>query len=168
MDLSRSLELIEQYRVTASMMVPTMFHRLLSLPDDNSFLKHPTSCIARALLVLKQEDRDDLVGSITVGIERMMTRRPGVVGLLERVDNSRAESCRTRFIRRAAGQCGPPAKSSLDGLDQDVRAVIGIGAVGTKCAVFLRVGLDEGLVLGVIERFDVRLGGHDAERLVLE
>ena len=30
----RALELIERYRVTNTQMVPTMFHRLLSLPDD--------------------------------------------------------------------------------------------------------------------------------------
>ena len=33
-DAETTLALIEQHRVTHTHMVPTMFHRLLSLPDD--------------------------------------------------------------------------------------------------------------------------------------
>jgi long-chain acyl-CoA synthetase len=40
----RTLDLIERYRVTGSHMVPTMFHRLLQLPDDEK-ARHDTSSL---------------------------------------------------------------------------------------------------------------------------
>ena len=47
-DPERALQLIDQHRVTTSFMVPTMFHRLLALPDDVKS-RYDTSSLRRVI-----------------------------------------------------------------------------------------------------------------------
>ena len=74
-----------------------------------------------------------------------MAGRPGVVGLLERIDHRRAEGLGPRQITRVLRRGGPTSDGLLDGLDQDVGTVVGIGTVGPQRAIGGLVRLHEAL-----------------------
>ena len=91
------LELIERYRVTSAQMVPTMFHRLLALPEeiraryDTSSLKSIVHTGAPCPLEIKRKMMDwwgpvifetygGTEGAATIATPRSWLRKPGTVG----------------------------------------------------------------------------------------
>ncbi|MGO9875498.1 MAG: AMP-binding protein [Acidimicrobiia bacterium] len=103
---TETLRLIERYRITHTHMVPTMFHRLLSLPDDVKGAHDLSSLIfilhgaAPCPVAVKQRLMDWLgpivweyyaatEGAGTLVSPQTWLRRPGTVGKVEPADHVR-------------------------------------------------------------------------------
>ena len=79
-DAEESLAAIERFRVTVTQMVPTMFVRMLQLPErDADRVRHviaAAGCARRRAVPARRQGRDDLLGGAR--FSRSITAPPSV------------------------------------------------------------------------------------------